>query len=63
MRVRTVAEAQQHNAAKMTDESLRRELHRVTGYPEQPQIRRDWVRVLRAEIQRREALAAGGGKP
>lgn len=47
------AARQRHNAARMTDDQLRRELDLANGYPDQPQIRRDWIAVLRAEIERR----------
>lgn len=49
----TVESAQVHNASRMTNDDLLRELRIAISQPEQPAIRQDWIRVLRAEIERR----------
>jgi hypothetical protein len=51
---RAIAEAQRHNASRMT---TKRELHVVERFAEQPLVRQEWISVLRDELARR-ALAA-----
>lgn len=51
----TTEEAQRHNASRMSDKELRRELYAAESKPEQPYVRVRWIEVLREELARREA--------
>jgi hypothetical protein len=50
---KTIAEAQRHNASRMTTAQLKRELHVVKRFAEQPLVRQEWIAVLRVELARR----------
>jgi hypothetical protein len=49
----SVRRAQRHNASRMTTAQLKRELHVVERFAEQPLVRQEWIAVLRDELARR----------
>lgn len=52
--MKTVEEAQLHNARKMTVRQLNDQIRLVASYPEQPPVRQRWLIVLHEELGRRE---------